>query len=687
MTNRMHIRPVMRTGLSITLLGIITIVISSWFFLSMGKFTGGALSMPLDDSYIYFQYARNFAEGKPFHYSPGDVPSTGATSLLYTLLLAAGYKLGARGDSMIALSFILGSCFLFSSSLIIARILKTLAGGVASVGAAVLLLTNGHVVWTYLSGMEVGLFATMILATLLFFVLERSTGRFYGTSFAAALMGLSRPEGFFLAIPVALMILAASRDKNRGHRLFFALISLAGGFQFLMNWYLTRSFASTGAQVKSVFYTQEPDVWRYYMVRFLHMAQPVFYLFLSDFHSSSLSPNWARLATLFLKCGFVTALAVFIIDRRRRNTVALLLVCWVVLAILLSLVPWAWNVHFNRYQVPFFTIFLVISSVGLGALADLSPRRLRTVAQLALAIIFAITTISFLGTTKRMARIYAHSCENIYRQQVRVGKWVSRNTPAHTIIGLNDAGAIAYYGERRVFDFVGIVTNHEAINWRSGIGSVVEGLERLPQHDLPGLLAIYPDWLPFLVSSGMAKTEVFWAHLDLNVICGGSDKVVYMPDWSLLGSGHALPAIEAQTGRTLVDSLDVADLVSESEHCYRVLGTWRSEARVLTDSSGKQSMDGGRRLFVGETMKVRCSPAKDLLLLLRQDSDSVTLGIQVDGRPIASATPRMARDGWAYASFMVPAELVRKQPVNITMRLTSDPERKGYGSYHYWFLQ
>jgi hypothetical protein len=687
MMNRMHIRPTMRTGLSIILLGVITVVVSSWFFLSMGKFTGGALSMPLDDSYIYFQYARNFAEGRPFHYSSGDVPSTGATSLLYTLLLAAGYKLGARGDSIIAFSFILGSCFLFASSLIVGRILKSLAGGVASIGAAILLLTNGHVVWAYLSGMEVGLFATTILMTLLFFVKERPTGRFYGTSFAAALMGFSRPEGFFLAVPVALLILTTSRDESRAHRLFFALISLSGGFQFLMNWCLTRSFASTGTQVKSVFYTQEPDMWRYYMGRFLQMARPVLYLFLSDFHSSSLSPNWARLATLFLKCGFVAALAIFVFDRRHRNSTALLLVCWGFLAIFLSLVPWAWNVHFNRYQVPFFTIFLVISSVGLGALANLSPGRLRTLAQLALAIIFAATAVSFLGTTKRMARIYAHSCENIFRQQVRVGKWVSRNTPPQTIVGLNDAGAIAYYGERRVFDFVGVVTNQKAINWRSGIGSVVEGLERLPQDDLPRILAIYPNWLPFLVSSGIAKTAVFRAHLDLNIICGGSDKVVYVPDWSLLGSGHALPAFEAPTGLTLVDLLDVADLVSESDHSYRAMGTWRPEARVLTDSLGKQIMDGGRRLFVGETMKVRCSPAKELLVLLRQDSDSATLGIQVDGRSIASATPRMARDGWAYASFRVPAELVRRQPINITMRLTSDPERKGYGSYHYWFLQ
>jgi len=39
-------------------------------------------SVPLDDSYIHFQFARSFAEGHPFVYSPGAAPVAGATSLL-----------------------------------------------------------------------------------------------------------------------------------------------------------------------------------------------------------------------------------------------------------------------------------------------------------------------------------------------------------------------------------------------------------------------------------------------------------------------------------------------------------------------------------------------------------------------------------------------------------------------------
>ena len=40
-----------------------------------------------DDAYVYFNYARNFAEGRPFAYDPRNIPSEGFTSMLYMLML------------------------------------------------------------------------------------------------------------------------------------------------------------------------------------------------------------------------------------------------------------------------------------------------------------------------------------------------------------------------------------------------------------------------------------------------------------------------------------------------------------------------------------------------------------------------------------------------------------------------
>src|SRR5438876_5451656 len=83
----------------------------------------GAVSFPLDDSWIHLQFARNLAEGAGFAYNPG-VPVAGSTAPLWTLLLGAG-RAGAR------------------------------VAGVA-------LLWAGPVAWGALAGMEVSLAALLV---------------------------------------------------------------------------------------------------------------------------------------------------------------------------------------------------------------------------------------------------------------------------------------------------------------------------------------------------------------------------------------------------------------------------------------------------------------------------------------------------------------------------------------------
>ncbi len=300
-------KEVLRRLLIAAMLGALTLSVSSWFFISAGRFTDGRLCTPLDDSFIYFQYARGLAEGRGLSYSPGDAPTTGATSFLYTLLLAAGYRLGARGDGLILYGFVLGSCFLFLSSLLLARVVQSLSNWVAGTAAAVLFLLNGHVLWSYLSGMEVGLFGSAVLLTLFMLQNERAKGRFFGTALAAALMGWSRPEGFVLAVPVAVVLLMISGERPAAERAGVFVLALLGGLQFPLNYGLTGSFVSTGTQVKGVFFTQEPDIRALYLRRFLELPYFVLNVFLTDFHSSSLGPKWATFAGFFLKAGSAAA--------------------------------------------------------------------------------------------------------------------------------------------------------------------------------------------------------------------------------------------------------------------------------------------------------------------------------------------------------------------------------------------
>ena len=70
-------------------------VLYAWVLL---HYTGGEWILPLDDTYIYLQYARNLAHGHFMQFNAGDPPTSGATSFLYPILLAAGYLIGFRSD-------------------------------------------------------------------------------------------------------------------------------------------------------------------------------------------------------------------------------------------------------------------------------------------------------------------------------------------------------------------------------------------------------------------------------------------------------------------------------------------------------------------------------------------------------------------------------------------------------------
>src|SRR5260221_10176726 len=68
----------------------------------------GHPAVPLDDAFIHFQYAKRLAGGHFFSYSPGDGYSSGATSLLWPMLLAPFYLAGLRDLSIIWAPWLLG---------------------------------------------------------------------------------------------------------------------------------------------------------------------------------------------------------------------------------------------------------------------------------------------------------------------------------------------------------------------------------------------------------------------------------------------------------------------------------------------------------------------------------------------------------------------------------------------------
>ncbi|MDX1417977.1 MAG: hypothetical protein R3293_27495, partial [Candidatus Promineifilaceae bacterium] len=164
--------------------------------------TSGRPISPLDDAYIHFQYAKQIAEGEPWRYNSGDPLSTGATSLLYPFLLAIGYTAGFHADQIVWIALLIGGFSLILSALLIYWITLQLVEHneldevswmrLTAFTAALLFLLNGAIQWTYLNGMESGLFTLFLLATFYMGLKEQ----LWPLALFLILSSLLRPEGF-----------------------------------------------------------------------------------------------------------------------------------------------------------------------------------------------------------------------------------------------------------------------------------------------------------------------------------------------------------------------------------------------------------------------------------------------------------------------------------------------------------
>ena len=138
----------------------------------------------LDDAFISFRYARNFAEGHGLVYNPGEDPVEGYTNFLWTFLLG----LGAMADlDIVHLSRVLGAAAAVLTLVLVANAHRFIARmtPLASALAVLFLATYAVFLPWPTSGMETTLFGLLLLAALLMHA--RSLGRKAGAGWLLAL--------------------------------------------------------------------------------------------------------------------------------------------------------------------------------------------------------------------------------------------------------------------------------------------------------------------------------------------------------------------------------------------------------------------------------------------------------------------------------------------------------------------
>jgi hypothetical protein len=106
----------------------------------------------------------------------------------------------------------------------------------------------------------------------------------------------------------------------------------------------------------------------------------------------------------------------------------------------------------GRYMMPALPFLLALGLRGLAVLSG--QRRMRIVA----LVVLALFAGQFVLAALREGRVWAADCRYITERQVRTAKWIGQHLPREAVVATHDIGAIAFYGEHRVADMVGLVS-------------------------------------------------------------------------------------------------------------------------------------------------------------------------------------------------------------------------------------
>ena len=345
-----------------------------------------------------------------------------------------------------------------------------------------------------------------------------------------------------------------------------------------------------------------------------------------------------------------------------------------------SLIGWVLTIALNgqvrwqneRYTMPAVAWLLAAASLGLGYLLTLAwnpklglPKRL-----LVLAGVVTVASTYLVCAYPRFREqrwFFGRASRNIFDQHVQTGHLLRigvKPEPHRVLVG--DAGAIMYVSDLPGLDIIGLggtflLPFARASQW--GVGASVELIQHLPHSLRPDIMAIYPGWwnaLPLWFTSEVtARVPVRG-----NVICGGHTKVVYRADFSSLDDAER--PLSIKPSERVVDTLDFADVVSETAHHYklsaRAAGFVEMKKLPHPENPEHDLFDAGRITYPGLLQNFTLkglNPGKKSRFLIRvAPVGPAKIEFVSDGRKLGQVTLSPA-DEWREVSLELPREALK----------------------------
>ncbi|NDJ35467.1 MAG: hypothetical protein GYB64_12440 [Chloroflexi bacterium] len=518
----------------------------------------GVPVFPLDDSYIHLQYGWQAAQGEWLQYNAGAAPTSGATSLLYMLLLAAGFAAGISQSAMPAVLLGLNMTAFVLSAALTAQMAGRLADCLNddrmpperfALFGGMLFAGSGWMAWAALSGMETMLLVLFVTLTLWGVLAENATVRSIGLFLAT----LTRPETVLLGGVVALSELLPEGDERWLDRLPRAVLAGLPALGVLaspiLNWIVTGSPGSTGLLAKT----------RFTLVPFFPgevitaIANIIAELFVWLLGGPTETRGW-----IVLPLGqIIAAIGVLLLWRTHRPLSRRLVVVtagWVVLGVLATATLQTATWHNYRYQMPLYPALILLMTAGLiGLIGWIAHRSGRLPIRVVYygALVFALGWAVWSVSTFRSA--YARDTTTALTMQIRMANWLQANTNPDALVAVHDVGIMRFYGERPTLDVVGLTSDGMVEAHRNGPGTLYEALEtaRVDYY------AVYPQQAPPYFGIE-AAADLFGETLLRIEEPGCSDvtnadcvKAITQPDWDGLACSAAPAAFHHRPHRGL----------------------------------------------------------------------------------------------------------------------------------------
>ncbi|UCH95034.1 MAG: hypothetical protein JSV88_32930 [Candidatus Aminicenantes bacterium] len=429
------------TGIDQFVLGLLGILIVFVFIFMLRD----VAAFGVDDSFIFFRYAENAANGHGFVFNAGEPAGEGFTSWVWLLMLAFFHYIGVN---IIVVSKVLGILFhLVSGFLVFLLVLRT-AGKepVSKVTAGILaagFLLNYRLTAHSVSGMETSLYIfSLVLLIYLTTLALQSPGTQYRWWLIISLCTLGlflvRPEGI-AAGGISLLALGIHQRQCLLKPMvwFYVVIGLVAPLAL----FIALKFVIFGYPLPHSYYHKLIVIDEEYVEAFRK-----FLLFLQTYW-------WLVIAAL------LTALY-SIIKRKKYLFVYYAVLFFFMTGIYLLFYP-AMN-YLHRFYIPYLPLLLLMVVPALHALVEkVNQMRYGFLQWLSLALVVVLLVVGInpgLEISKKKVKSWSRLVNpRLYR--AKLGKLMS-HLPANVVVANTEMGVIPYYSGLTCIDMAGLTDPH-----------------------------------------------------------------------------------------------------------------------------------------------------------------------------------------------------------------------------------